>query len=114
MPRARRTERPHVRVLRKAGPFVLFPLFSSWPAAAAPEPVPANQIAVTFVPAPLLMFPNQTDSNSPLVWIGDELTLFNSVDGHPARSVGSGLQTEQSEASGEAGSGYDDEVGSGR
>ncbi len=105
-----------MRVLRKAGPFVLVLLYSSWPAAAQPPapPSPPNQIAVTFVPAPLLVFPNQTDSNSPLVWIGDELTLFNSVDGHPARSVGSALQTEQPDEDGEAGSVYDDDVGSGR
>ena len=38
----------------------------------------------------------------------------NSVDGHPARSVGSQLQSERPDEDGEPGSAYDDEVGSGR
>jgi len=116
MPRARRVHRPHYRVLLNAGAlFLLVLALSSTAAAQDPTPqAPANQVPATFTPAPLLVFPNPTDSNSPLVWIGDQLTLFNSVDGHPDRSTGSQLQTEQSEEDGEPGSGFDDDVGSGR
>jgi hypothetical protein len=32
--------------------------------------LPRNTVSVTFVPAPTLTFPNQTDSNSPAVWDG--------------------------------------------
>src|SRR5678816_1702530 len=112
MPRARRVDRPHQRLLNAGTLFLLALALSSTAAAQDPTPqAPANQVTATFTPAPLLVFPNPTDSNSPMVWIGDQLTLFNSVDGHPARSTGSQLQTEQSEVDGEPGSGFDDDVG---
>ena len=39
--------------------------------------------------APLLKFPAETDSNSPVHWDGDTFYLFNSV-GKPKRSIGPG------------------------
>src|SRR5881409_876884 len=114
--RARPEGRQQIRELRTLSLFFSLGLACTTPAAAqnAASAPPPNQITTTFTPAPLLVFPNQTDSNSPLVWIGDELVLFNSVDGHPARAVGAQLQTERSEEDGEPGSTYDDDVGRGR
>jgi len=78
----------------------------------AQEAAPPNTMTATFVPAPLVAFPNPTDSNTPLVWIGDELAVFNSDSGRTLRATGASLETEQ--ADDEAAPGYTDDIGSGR
>ena len=49
---------------------------------------PRNNIDVTFVPAPEITFPNPADSNSPIIWDGDALYIFNSFAGQPGSAMG--------------------------
>lgn len=55
-------------------------------------PAPANLLDVTFAPAPLLRFPNPTDSNSPAIWSGEQFYIFNSHGGQPRRAGGTRLE----------------------
>jgi len=59
-------------------------------ALRAQEPAvrPPNLVAVTFTPAPVLEFPNPTDSNSPAFWNGERFYIFNSWGGQPRRALG--------------------------
>ena len=76
---------------------------------------PGNTVSVSFTRAPLLSFPNPTDSNSPVVWIDDQLVVFNSIDGRTARAVGPRLEdARSSNGDGEFGMSYTDDINSGR
>ncbi len=78
-------------------------------------PRPANNLNVSFVPARPLGFPNPTDSNSPVVWVGQELLVFNSVDGQTSRAAGSRLEDATSSNGDDTlGMQYTDDIGSGR
>jgi len=83
-------------------------------AQEASTAVPKNFINVTFEPAPPLAFPNQTDSNSPAVWDGDDFYLFNSWGGQPRRAEGTNLQNAADTNPGGSSSSYTDDVGAGR
>jgi hypothetical protein len=83
---------------------------SSNPAAAISQ----NFLNVTFTSAPLLPFPNPTDSNSPAFWDGDAFYIFNSIDGQPRRAEGSSLADAQDTNPDGSSSSYDDNIGSGR
>lgn len=79
---------------------------------AAQDAAPPNTITATFTPAPLVAFPNPTDSNTPLVWIGDQLAVFSSDSGRTLRATGATLEAEQTDD--ETTPGYTDDIGSGR
>jgi hypothetical protein len=53
---------------------------------------PVNRLEVTWLPAPILRFPNPTDSNSPAIWDGKQFYLFNSFGGQPRRAVGTSVE----------------------
>ena len=77
-------------------------------------PPPPNLVDTAFISAPLLMFPSPTDSNTPLVWVGDELAIFSSDSGHTARATGTRLEDASRPDADELGSSYTDDIGSGR
>ena len=82
--------------------------------AQAPVAASVNGVNAALVAAPLLTFPNPTDSNSPLVWVGDQLLLFNSAGGQPARATGTRLEdVTPADLDGPALQ-FDDDLGSGR
>jgi hypothetical protein len=87
------------------------PIFAQ---SASPAAIPVNFVDVTFVPAPVLMFPNQTDSNSPAFWDGDAFYIFNSVDGQPRRAEGASLESAKDTNPSGLSSTYTDDIGSGR
>lgn len=80
----------------------------------APVAPPPNLIDATFVPAPLLTFPNPTDSNTPVVWIGDQLSVFSSIAGQTARATGPSLEEATNPEGDQPGMVYSDDIGSGR
>jgi hypothetical protein len=51
----------------------------------------ADAQRVDVYPAPELAFPSETDSNSPAVWLDNELVLYNSTGLGPRRSSGQNL-----------------------
>lgn len=73
-----------------------------------------NRVAVTFVPAPVLVFPNATDSNSPAFWDGDRFYLFNSFGGAPRRAAGPTLSDIVDTNPDGLSANYTDAVGAGR
>jgi len=75
--------------------------------------VPRNTIAATFVPASTVTFPNQTDSNSPAVWDGQDFYVFNSA-GNPRRARGTRIEDAVDTNPGGASSSYTDDFGYGR
>ena len=87
------------------------------PAAAQTPPksaVPRNEVDVTFAAAPPLEFPNPTDSNSPVVWDGDRLLVFNSIGGQPRRAVGTSINDAGNASPDDGRSAFDDDVHTGR
>jgi len=81
---------------------------------AVPPSAPPNLLDAAFVPAPLLIFPNPTDSNTPLVWIGDQLSVFSSIDGQTARATGPSLAEATNPGDDQPGMTYAEDIGSGR
>ncbi|MBS1817971.1 MAG: hypothetical protein JSU08_08585 [Acidobacteria bacterium] len=79
--------------------------------AASPPP---NTLTATLSTAPLQTFPGPTDSNTPLVWIGDRLTVFSSQSGRTTRATGSSLDDAAMPEDAEPGMAYTDDIGSGR
>ncbi len=80
----------------------------------APASRPPNMLEAAFSPAPLLLFPNPTDSNTPIVWIGDQLSVFSSIDGQTARAIGPTLEEATNPETDQPGMSYLEDIGSGR
>jgi hypothetical protein len=76
--------------------------------------LPRNTVSATFVPAPVLPFPNPTDSNSPAIWDGGAFYLFNSSSGAPRRSRGTRIDDVADTNPGGESASYTDADGSGR
>ena len=76
---------------------VLLAIATSTAAFAQTAVPPRNAVDVRFAPAPLLVFPNPTDSNTPVIWIGDELAVFSSESGRTLRATGATLETSVSD-----------------
>ena len=76
--------------------------------------VPINRVTVTFEAAPVLTFPNQTDSNSPAIWAEGTFYIFNSLGGQPRRAAGRRLSDVRDTHPEGSSSTYTDDVGSGR
>ncbi len=74
----------------------------------------ANRVAVTFVAAPMVAFPNRTDSNSPAFWDADRFYLFNSWGGQPRRAAGTDLALAADTNPDGSSAAYDDDVAAGR
>ncbi len=76
---------------------------------------PVNTVNVSFTPARPLGFPNPTDSNTPVVWVGGQLLVFSSVAGGTARAAGTRLEDASSSDGDETlGMEYTNDIGSGR
>lgn len=74
---------------------------------------PRNFVEVKFIPATDISFPNDTDSNSPAIWDGDDFYIFNSSGG-PRRAKGTRLEDAQDTNPGGLSSRYTNNVGRGR
>jgi len=93
---------------------VLLAIATSTAALAQTAGPPRNAVDVRFAPAPLLVFPNPTDSNTPVVWMGDELAVFSSESGRTLRATGTTLETVVSDDNDDLTPAYSDDIGSGR